>query len=277
GAYAAHSLLVVVEQTAAGFDKVVWPEEGFLDWFWKGFYLGILIVLWLCPLGLAYAAIGPVNFVVFAIASIVFLWLVFPISLLSSLSARSRWAIVRWSILRRLAGCWRSLGVFYGVGGLSLLGLAAVVFYAVAGWRDSAAAIVANWPGLELLVDIASVAVLLPLAGLTLSGLFLQYRRLLGRLGVLMQAQPPPEPNPEEAAGPGLEEISLVPSPKAALDLVPAAPNPPGEVYVLASEPPAPPVEAPFRWQPGQKPPPAPPRSQWRDQPGWSPPAAGEG
>src|SRR5262245_1925292 len=86
-AFAAHSLVIVLEQTAAGFDTVAWPQERLLDWVWKGFYLFGLVVIWLVPVGFLFAWIGPQRPVVwFATGAALWLWLVFPVSLLSSLS-----------------------------------------------------------------------------------------------------------------------------------------------------------------------------------------------
>src|SRR5262245_58028961 len=94
-AYAAHSLLVVLEQTGAGADAVHWPDEGIREWLWKGFYLGWLLLLWLIPVGLFIAWLRadsvPAALSRFILISVFFLWLVWPISMLSSLSSVSGW------------------------------------------------------------------------------------------------------------------------------------------------------------------------------------------
>src|SRR6516164_3140683 len=98
-AYAAHSLLVVIEQTAAGFDAVVWPEDRILEYFWKPVYLAGLYILWLVPVALVapLLTIVPDAARTWLLAGAVFaiFWLVFPVSLLSSLSGESRFMIVR--------------------------------------------------------------------------------------------------------------------------------------------------------------------------------------
>ena len=47
--YAAHCFLVIVEQTGAGSEEVVWPDEPMIDWLWKGCYLGWLAAVELVP------------------------------------------------------------------------------------------------------------------------------------------------------------------------------------------------------------------------------------
>ena len=42
-AFAAHCFLVVVENTAAGNDRVRWPDEPVYDWLWKPPYLVWLV------------------------------------------------------------------------------------------------------------------------------------------------------------------------------------------------------------------------------------------
>src|ERR671936_2922622 len=48
-AYAAHSFLTAVEDTAAGNDEVRWPHDPLVDWAWKLFYLVWLAAVWLVP------------------------------------------------------------------------------------------------------------------------------------------------------------------------------------------------------------------------------------
>src|SRR5437763_889927 len=51
-AYAAHCLLTVVEQTAAGADEVSWPDEPTADWLSRAVYLSALLAIWLAPAGI---------------------------------------------------------------------------------------------------------------------------------------------------------------------------------------------------------------------------------
>src|SRR5262249_1742680 len=50
--YAAHAFLVVLIETAAGTDAIVWPDELFQDWCWKLWYLAWLILIWSVPVTL---------------------------------------------------------------------------------------------------------------------------------------------------------------------------------------------------------------------------------
>src|SRR5436305_2045747 len=93
--YAAHSFLVVLEGTAAGEDEPRWPDEPMFDWVWKFWYLLWLLAFWLVPLwllidGVAAPVLG-VDGVGFYQLLVGAVWLLFPVSLFSSLSAGSRW------------------------------------------------------------------------------------------------------------------------------------------------------------------------------------------
>jgi hypothetical protein len=93
------------------------------------------------------------------------LWLVFPISLLSSMSASSPWYVLSPALLPRLA---RRPG-------------ALVAFY-----LSSAVVLVAGLGALYLLL-VSNLVVLVPLAALILTGLWLIYARLFGRLAHLLR------------------------------------------------------------------------------------------
>src|SRR5436190_13852694 len=83
--YAAHSFLVVLIQTAAGEDKVVWPDEPFQDWLWKPVYLAWLVLIWSVPATLLLDQLALPNRMMWLLA-IGFVWLILPLTLLSSLS-----------------------------------------------------------------------------------------------------------------------------------------------------------------------------------------------
>src|SRR5262245_53170140 len=96
--YAAHSFLTVVEDTAAGNDEVRWPNDPLVDWAWKLFYLGWLMAVWLVPAMIVarlWAAGSPPETAFGKTAGLVavLFWALFPITLLSSLSASSRWFV----------------------------------------------------------------------------------------------------------------------------------------------------------------------------------------
>jgi hypothetical protein len=167
-AYAAHIFLSAIESTATGFDEVAWPDEPYVDWLWKGVYLFWLVALWLVPLLFVNqwlsrtqtAAVAAAQFVYIAAA---LFWLLFPISLLSSMSASSRWIFFSPALLPRLFQRSGSLIVFYALTGPVMAGVAFVVWWSLRGG------------------GILSV----PIAAFAVSAGLLIYARLFGRLALL--------------------------------------------------------------------------------------------
>lgn len=160
--YAAHCFLVVMESTAAGMDEIRWPDELFLDWLWKPPYLLGLLGIWvLAGFGVLLlaaprlAATWPGILGVLAVAA----WIFFPITLYSSLSARSLAHVLYGPLLRRLVRRLGLLLVLYVLTGPLIGAAAAIAFLAVSG--------PAFW---------------LPLAGLFLPMALFVHARLLGRL-----------------------------------------------------------------------------------------------
>jgi hypothetical protein len=106
-AYASHCFLTVVQQTASGNDEVVWPNDPMYDWLWEAVHMLWLIGLWLGPIVLALRAVtaahagaGVATNVI--VTAAVLVWLLFPLTLLSSMSAASRWVLVSPGMLSRL-------------------------------------------------------------------------------------------------------------------------------------------------------------------------------
>lgn len=98
--YAAYSFLETLENTASGNDEVIWPGDPLPDWIWRLWYLAWIVAVWAVPLYfvLGYHTLTPWQF---AVALLALLWLIFPVSLLSSMSGSSRWIIFRPSVLHR--------------------------------------------------------------------------------------------------------------------------------------------------------------------------------
>jgi DNA-directed RNA polymerase subunit RPC12/RpoP len=160
-AYAAACCLSVVQDTAAGSDKVTaWPEPNWREWFWKLLYAGTMFVL----TGLASGGVallvelqtGQLGVPLFIAA-----FFLFPVFLLSSLEADSFWMPASWVVLRSLV----------------FLGWCWIIFYLEAGL------LAAGWLGLVLLAVPAHPYVTVLGAGPILSAIVLIYARLLGRLG----------------------------------------------------------------------------------------------
>ncbi|MFL5243315.1 MAG: hypothetical protein ACJ8FY_14515 [Gemmataceae bacterium] len=184
--YAAHCFLLIIEDTAAGNDEVIWPEEPLYDWIMKGFYLVAVVAIWLAPLGVI-ARILKVNgasqplFLSWLGLAIALLWLMFPISLFSAMSAQSRWVLLRWTILRELARVSGALLTLYFASGLLLAALVGLGYLTVEGGR------------LWLLVFLGPMA----------SWGLLVYGRLLGRLAWQLE-QLKPRKKKKSASKPNL-------------------------------------------------------------------------
>lgn len=171
-AYASHLFLTVIESTATGFDEVSWPDEPYIDWLWKGVYLLWLAALWLIPLLLVGTRIGEQH-VAFWAAGLG--WLLFPISLLSSMSASSRWIVFSPALLPRLAARFGSLITFY------LLTAPLLALVALAIWWNNRTG--GFWP--------------IPVAAFAVAAGLLIYARLFGRLALMVRhTADRPEPQP---------------------------------------------------------------------------------
>jgi hypothetical protein len=165
--YAAYSFFVVSVSTAAGNDEVVWPGDPIQDWLGNAWYLGWLLAVWAVPASFLATAVETRGWLVPATV-VGILWLIFPISVLSSLSAVSKFVILRptilWLMLRHAGATF----VFYTSTAI-LLGLCAGLFY----------------------LGLTGSPLLIPVAAIVGAAGFLIYSRLLGRLGWLITRESP--------------------------------------------------------------------------------------
>ena len=121
--FAAQHYLTVLQSTGSGAKQVTWPSEPFIDNFWKVFYLGWLIGLWLGPawfLGRAFATGSELPWMRYAVPLSVF-WICYPISQLSSLSGPSIWLPFHHDVFGRLARKPDVLIGFFGLSGAILV------------------------------------------------------------------------------------------------------------------------------------------------------------
>jgi hypothetical protein len=181
--YAARCFGVIVEATAAGDDQVTWPDEPMMDWLGRALHLCWLVAFWLVPVAVLLRLLRHFNPegspVLFLLAPVLLFWLLFPVSVLSSLSAHSRWVFFRPALVGGLFRVFPATAAFYFVTALLVGGLAAL------GWVT----FVSGW---FLLIPV--------LAAGAAAGLFV-YARLLGRLGlVLGQIEAPEVPQTEAPA-----------------------------------------------------------------------------
>lgn len=234
--FAAHSFMAVVEQTSSGSDKVIWPDEPFTDWIFKGIYLFWLMAVLSVPI---WFLLKPLDLmledadVVKLAIGILLLWAAFPIVFLSSTSSLSPWVtFCRLDILRRLGRVLPGVGVFYA--------LSAVILAVVAGTL-----LLAHLLGL-----------MLPVAGFVVALGILYYGRLVGRLGRLIhQVQIKEKPQPEQTADAPAEEAKSDQAKAAPLPAQPAAPAEPApEIYGFAKEELPPPMRPPIPGLAGRPP-----------------------
>jgi hypothetical protein len=200
-AYASHCFFTVVQSTSAGNDEVVWPNEPMYDWLWEAVYMLWLIGLWLGPIVLALRAATPRQSgggsVQVLLVSAALVWLFFPITLLSSMSAASRWLILSPGLLSRLLGQrFGSLAAFYLHSGPILAGAAALMYLTFFG---------------------SSGIWFLLVAAVGLAAALMIYARQLGRLAHLVEhtrgnADPRPETRGSGPKRPQGRRHSTVPS-----------------------------------------------------------------
>jgi|GEM_PF-2219596 len=177
--FAAQVFLVILVGTAAGDDEVRWPGDPLYDWFLRVWHFLWILAVWFVP-AFFIMKLANVPAPVFVAGTVALLWLVFPISVLSSLSALSNFVVFRPVILRAMLKHFGTLVGFYTITGI-LLALCTALWYA----------------GI-----LADYAIALPLAAFAGAMGFLIYARLLGRIGLLVswykpgrrrQDAPPPE------------------------------------------------------------------------------------
>jgi hypothetical protein len=184
--YAGRCFLLVVEETAAGNDEVIWSREPITDWFGKFFYLAWLAGVWLVPTWLVLRFLREPPWpdapgLAFVVASVGAIWLLFPVSLLSSLAAGSPWAVLYPGLL------WRLLRHFFAMVGL---------------YVSSAALLAASAALAYFVLTRGRAMLLLPVVALIAAAVLLIYARLLGRVALLVNRRSAEEAEVEESEPP---------------------------------------------------------------------------
>jgi hypothetical protein len=227
-AYVAHCLLVIVQDTAAGINRVRWPDEPFMDWLLRAVFLGVLTAIWLVPAGILFRSLRHVwlpddpglRFLLLAVPG---LWGLFPVGLLSSLGSESRWGFLRPAVVIGLLRLLPRTVAFYAISLVLAVGAAALWYVALTSGR----------------------MLVLPIAAIGSAYAFLVYARLLGRLAWLVNRQgEAPKPTaktmkrPKEAARVRSRDPWAAPEP-ASTELE-EPPQLPVSGYGLANEEPPP-------------------------------------
>ncbi len=222
---AAHYFLTIIEHTGAGADEIRFPNDPVFDYITKPFYLIGLCLVWIVIGWLILVNVNP-DFArslggVAALLAGVF-WLMFPVSLYSSMSAQSQYAIVYPPLLGQL---------LQRPGGL-------VLFY------------LATLPHVAALVVLVFVSLfwhflLVPLAAAVLAALLLMHARVLGRFAWLIGFLTPVK---EEVEVKKLPEVYNLPQPDAGAD------EPSAEESLPETNTPAEPGEVDDEWAAVQNP-----------------------
>jgi hypothetical protein len=221
-AFAANHYLTVMQSTGAGARDVEWVSEPFVDNFGKVFYLGWLFGLWAGPAYFIGLAVAPDDGSVRMLVAVAFLWVMYPISQLSSLSASTYWLPLHPDVFVRLA---QKPGVVLGF--LVWSGLTLAVFGVALRWSFGT-------KGQSELLFVGA-----PL--LVASGLV--YARLVGRLAFALTYtkslfgnkkekkpkpdDPPPAPHPEPRPAPKRMLDAAVEPDVELIDEVEESPEPP--------------------------------------------------
>src|SRR5690242_20287062 len=192
--YISNYYLTVLEGTATGAKEVTWFSEPILDNFWKLWYMLWLFGLWLGPgyLLARFATAGTESTWLRLWLPVAIIWLLYPVSQISSLSASTIWLPLTPDVFARLAQKPSIVLGFYGLS-IPVLALAAIAFR----WTFLTKG---DW---ELLFVGAPLLIL---------SAFL-YARLIGRLAFLLKftkslfrtkkkKKPKPDSEPQSADGP---------------------------------------------------------------------------
>lgn len=171
--YAGHCFMTVLQDTAAGIDRVMWPEETTADWLLRSLPVTGLLLLWLVPAGILTRPLqpalapdnGPLTFMMLAVPG---LWLFFPVGTLSAFSATTFWTPVRPAVVAKMLRVLPATVGFYLL--TAALGLG-VTFL----WYNTL---------------LGTMIWLLPVAAAATGAAILIYARLLGRLAWLMARLP---------------------------------------------------------------------------------------
>jgi hypothetical protein len=166
--HAAHCFLTTVQQTAAGNDRIRWPNEPLYDKLPRAGYLACLVAIWIAPAGLLLRispdwALGGSPLFTFLTAATVLLWSLFPIGLFSALSGSSPWLVFRFAVVQFF---FRRFG-------------ATLIFYFVS------AALVGGSFGLLYLAFSTGSIIYTFMVPPVVAAAFLIYARLLGRMAFL--------------------------------------------------------------------------------------------
>ena len=134
--YTAHNFISIVEDTAAGNEQIAWPDEPLMDWIWQSGYLAWTMVVWFAPAilfgRLTTMGSEPYHRPLYILLHAAFaFWVAFPVSLLSTMAAESRWAILHLGLFQRLARRLGSLLLFYVISFGIVIAMVPLIFWLI--------------------------------------------------------------------------------------------------------------------------------------------------
>jgi hypothetical protein len=188
--YAAHCFLTTVQQSAAGNDRIRWPNEPLYDKLPRALYLACFIVIWIAPAGLLLRlnpdrSIGESPLLTFFTVAVILLWAFFPLGLFSALSSSSPWTLFRPAVLASFLARFGETVAFYFVTALLLGGSLGLLYLAFA-----TGSIICTFT--------------VPLA---VAAAFLIYARLLGRMAYVFDQLPTGKRRTRPRARPESREV----------------------------------------------------------------------
>jgi hypothetical protein len=222
--YAAHCFVVVVTDTAAGLDEVRWPAETMVDWIGQALRFVVTLATVLIPIGFAFRALGdsiypPDPLLGFVVLTGLWLWVAFPIALLSAMTFGSPFAVIHPGVLWELLRLTPSMVLFY---------LLTAPLYFVVGllWYQALVA--------------GEYSLVVPAAVAGAMGVLI-YARLIGRIGwSIGELQPKKRKRPAGMLKPKLRKQIRVSDPWAAPEEEKPRPRPEAAVAPKAVPKPAP-------------------------------------
>jgi hypothetical protein len=178
--YAAYCVLLVVQDTAAGVDRVGWGGEPMADWMPRSVLVIGIALIWVAPAGILARALRHdwlpndpgLRLLLLAVPG---LWLFFPVGLLSALTSTAIWTPFRPAVVVKMLRVFPATAWFYGVSAVLMLAAAALWYVSL----------------------FAAGVYLLPVAAAAGAAVLLIYARLLGRVGWLIRRLKPAKAAPE--------------------------------------------------------------------------------
>ena len=107
--FASHYFLTTLTDSSAGHDEVQYPREGMFDWWWKPIFCVWVLAFWLIPVTVVLAPLAAVSPLAFAIVWFAVLWIVYPMSLMSTLHTGNWFFFLHPVVLWRALRHWKAL------------------------------------------------------------------------------------------------------------------------------------------------------------------------